>query len=82
VRKEDLDAAFHKLDGMFSKEVKNLLVVEDDENLRKSIVKLIGNGDVCAEEAANGAETIRALKSKTFDCMILDLGLPDMTGFQ
>jgi CheY-like chemotaxis protein len=82
VKKEDLEAAFHKLDDVSSKEVKNLLVVEDDKNLRKSIIKLIGNGDVCAEEAANGEETIRALKSKTFDCMILDLGLPDMTGFQ
>jgi len=82
VKKEDLEAAFHKLDDVSSKEVKNLLVVEDDENLRKGIIKLIGNGDVCAEEAANGEETIRALKSKTFDCMILDLGLPDMTGFQ
>ncbi len=82
VKKEELEAAFHKLDDVSSKEVKNLLVVEDDENLRKSIVKLMGNGDVCAEEAANGEETIRALKSKTFDCMILDLGLPDMSGFQ
>ena len=52
------------------------------KDLRKSIIKLIGNGDVFAEEAATGAETIRALKSKTFDCMILDLGLPDMSGFQ
>ncbi|MBU0992717.1 MAG: response regulator [Proteobacteria bacterium] len=82
ISKTDLDAAFHKLVGVFSKEVKNLLVVEDDNNLRKSIIKLIGNGDVCPEEAANGAETIRALKAKTFDCMILDLGLPDMTGFE
>jgi CheY-like chemotaxis protein/HAMP domain-containing protein len=82
VKKEDLEAAFHKLDEVSSKEVKTLLVVEDDENLRKSIIKLIGNGDVCSEEAANGEETIRALKSKTFDCMIMDLGLPDMTGFQ
>ena len=82
VKKEDLEAAFYKLDELSSKEVKNLLVVEDDKNLRKSIVKLMGNGDVCAEEAATGEETIRALKSKTFDCMILDLGLPDMSGFQ
>ena len=79
---EELEAAFHKLDDVFSKKVKNLLVVEDDKNLRKSIIKLIGNGDVYAEEAKNGAETIRVLKSKTFDCLILDLGLPDMTGFQ
>jgi len=82
INKDELDGAFHKLMDVSSKAVKNLLVVEDNPDLRKSIVKLIGDGDVRSEEAANGAETIRALKSKTFDCMILDLGLPDMTGFQ
>ena len=82
INKEELDEAFHKLTDVFSKEVKNLLVVEDDENLRKSIIKLIGNGDVHAEQAATGTDAIQILKSKVFDCMILDLGLPDMTGFE
>jgi CheY-like chemotaxis protein len=82
INKSDLDAAFHKLMDVFSRAVKNLLVVEDDKVLRKSIVKLIGNGDVVSEEAGSGMEAIQALKSKVFDCMILDLGLPDMTGFE
>jgi len=82
INKAELDEAFHKLTDVFSKKVKNLLVVEDDENLRKSIIKLIGNGDVHAEQAATGTDAIQILKSKVFDCMILDLGLPDMTGFE
>lgn len=82
INKIDLDAAFHKLTDLFSKAVKNLLVVEDNESLRKSIIKLIGNGDVRSEGVATGKQAIQALKSTPFDCMILDLGLPDMTGFE
>jgi PAS domain S-box-containing protein len=81
VKKSDLDEVFRKLESTFSKRVKDLLVVEDDSRLRKSIVKLIGNSDVRAEEASTGEETIHILKSKPFDCMILDIGLPDMSGF-
>ncbi len=82
VAREGLDEVFRKLEAMFSKRIKDLLVVEDNEILRKSIVKLIGNGDVEVTEAATGEETIRRLRSKRFDCMILDIGLPDMSGFE
>ena len=81
VKKQDMDEVFRKLESMFSKKVKDLLVIEDDSRLRKTIVKLVGNGDVRAEEAATGEDAIRFLRSKVFDCMILDLGLPDMSGF-
>ncbi len=80
--KEVLDAAFRRLESFIEKNIKDLLVVEDDENLRKSIRKLIGNGDVNITEAASGEEALDALLNKAFDCMVLDLGLPDMTGFE
>ncbi|HOG15903.1 MAG TPA: PAS domain S-box protein [Syntrophales bacterium] len=82
VEKEGLDEAFRKIEATFSKGIKDLLVVEDDDTLRGTIVKLVGNGDVQTTEAATGEETIRCLRSKRFDCMILDIGLPDMTGFE
>ncbi|MBT7371262.1 MAG: response regulator, partial [Gammaproteobacteria bacterium] len=82
VTKQDLDEAFSNLENVFKKEVKDLLVVEDADDLRYSIIKLIGNGDVQAEEAASGEQAIQALSAKRFDCMILDLGLPDMSGFE
>ena len=82
VRKEDLEEAFARLEDIFSRKMKDLLVVEDDDNLRNGICKLIGNSDVKTDEASKGEEAIRALKSKKYDCMILDLGLPDMTGFE
>ncbi len=70
------------MESFIEKNIKDLLVVEDDENLRKSIRKLIGNGDVNITEAASGEEALDALLNKAFDCMVLDLGLPDMTGFE
>lgn len=82
VKKERLDEAFSKLEEVIGKEFKELLVVEDDENLRKSIVTLIGNGDVKISEAATGKEAINKLTSRKYDCVVLDLGLPDMTGFE
>ena len=81
VSREQLDMALNMLEETFSKELKELLVVEDDENLRKGIIRLVGDGDVHANEASTGKAAIQALKDKDYDCMILDLGLPDMTGF-
>jgi len=82
VMKEDLESAFCNLEEFIEKNIKDLLVVEDDETLRKSIRRLIGNGDVRTTEASNAEEAMETLKSKRFDCMILDLGLPDITGFE
>nr|MBA3239784.1 response regulator [Acidobacteriota bacterium] len=62
--------------------VKRLLVVEDDDVQRMSIVELIGNGDVKTTAVATGEEALAALGSEQFDCMVVDLKLPDMTGFE
>jgi len=56
-------------------------VVEDDEVERNSIVELIGNSDVCTTAVGTGAAALAALAGH-FDCVVLDLGLPDMTGFE
>jgi CheY-like chemotaxis protein len=61
--------------------VKSLLVVEDDEVQRQSIVDLIGNTDVAITAMATGTEALVALRSGHFDCLVLDLGLPDIDGF-
>lgn len=79
---ENLNEVFHKIENIISKPMKNLLVVEDDKNQRKAIVELIGNGDVRVTAAATGHEAYTHLNSANFDCMILDLGLPDMSGVE
>jgi CheY-like chemotaxis protein/HAMP domain-containing protein/GAF domain-containing protein len=74
--------AFAKLQSFVERPVKNLLVVEADESHRNNVVELIGNGDVHTTGVATGAEALAALQAGRFDCMVLDLFLPDMSGFQ
>jgi len=81
VKREDLDEAFERIEGLISREIKTLLVVEDDANSRRSIKKLLGGSDVKISEADQGQKALNLLKKHHFDCMILDLSLPDMSGF-
>jgi CheY-like chemotaxis protein/signal transduction histidine kinase/HAMP domain-containing protein len=82
VEREALEAAFSSLTGFIDRKVKSLLVVEDNDVERQSIVELIGNGDVKSTAVATGAEALAALEGHDFDCLVLDLGLSDMTGFE
>ena len=81
VTKESLDSAFGHVSSFLDRKMKNLLVVEDDENQRTAIVDLIGNGDVKTTAVGSAEEAFAQLKEKHFDCMVLDLGLPGTTGF-
>ena len=56
--------------------------MEDDDAQRMSIVELIGNGDVKTTAVATGGEALAALAAEHFDCMVVDLKLPDMSGFE
>ena len=82
VTAEHLEDAFERLEHVFNRKLKKLLVVEDDDDVRSRIVRLIDDEDVACEEVATGAEAIRALEASSYDCVILDLGLPDMSGFE
>jgi signal transduction histidine kinase/CheY-like chemotaxis protein/HAMP domain-containing protein len=82
VTREALDQALATMKQFIERDVKRLLVVEDDEAQRSSIVELMGDGDVQTSAVGTGAEALAALKSDLFDCVVLDLGLPDMTGFE
>jgi signal transduction histidine kinase/DNA-binding response OmpR family regulator/HAMP domain-containing protein len=82
VSKRDLDAAFASLKGFVERRVKKLLVVEDNPQDREQILKLVGSNDVQVTEAESGSEALAALCQDKFDCMILDLGLPDIPGIQ
>src|SRR6185312_13917148 len=60
--------------------MRNLLLIEDDEVQQMSIRELIGNGDVKTTVVGTGKDALEAIKSGKYDCMVLDLGLPDMSG--
>jgi len=81
--KETLDEAFSGISEFIARGVRRLLVVEDDELQRESIVQLIGSeGEVEIETAASSDEALAKLESQHFDCVVLDLKLPGTTGFQ
>jgi len=81
VTREQLAEAFDQITAFAERDMKRLLVVEDDDTQRMSIVELIGGGDVETTDVATATEAIEALKNEEFDCMVLDLKLPDMSGF-
>ncbi|HEY6529147.1 MAG TPA: response regulator [Cellvibrionaceae bacterium] len=80
--RDRLKQVFEKLEGKFSQKLKRVLLVEDDEIQRNSVVKLIGGDDVDIKAVAFGEEAIELLKTTIFDCMIIDLKLPDMQGHE
>jgi CheY-like chemotaxis protein len=82
VTKKSLGQAFDLLESVVNRAVKNLLVVENDPAVRTMIVDLIGDGDVKTTTVTTGAEALGALDRQKFDCMVLDLDLPDMNGFE
>jgi CheY-like chemotaxis protein len=79
---DQLRDAFAQTRDFVEREVRNLLVVEHDDDQRRSIVELIGNSDVATVAVSSGADALQAIGSTRFDCMVLDPGLPDMNGFE
>jgi HAMP domain-containing protein/CheY-like chemotaxis protein/signal transduction histidine kinase len=82
VSKEALDDAFSRIMSFIDARVRNLLVVEDDEAQRNAMVELIAHEDVSITAVASAEEALAELDRKEYDCMVLDLGLADMNGFE
>ena len=81
VKREDLAQAFERLETRLTKKLRRVLVVEDDAVQLESLRELLGSRDVETVGAQSAAECLEKLKSITFDCMVLDLSLPDASGF-
>jgi len=78
----DLEKAFDRVLDYARSPRKRLLVVEDNEVERQGIVELLSHGNVDIVTAGSGAEAWENLRSEKFDCMVLDLRLPDISGFE
>jgi CheY-like chemotaxis protein len=81
VNQESLQGTFDQISTLIAKDIKTLLIVEDDAASRISIKKLLGSDKIDIREAELGETALELLKQHPIDCMILDLNLPDMTGF-
>jgi CheY-like chemotaxis protein/signal transduction histidine kinase len=82
VRREQLMAAFQRLETKLAQSVRRVLVVEDDERQRVSIRQLLSSEGVEISDVATATEALSRLKQTTFDCLVLDLSLPDLSGYE
>jgi len=82
VNKHALAESFAKIQSFVERRVKNLLLVEADEAHRGAMIELIGDGDVHITAVGTAEEALNALKTTAFDCLVINLWFPDMTGFE
>jgi len=78
---DGLEAAFDRIKDFTTPRTRRLLVVEDNDIERRSIVELLGHDDIELASAATGEEALSVMLDRPFDCVVLDLRLPDMSGF-
>jgi HAMP domain-containing protein/CheY-like chemotaxis protein/signal transduction histidine kinase len=82
VTPEGLEMAIDKIKDYSAPRRKRLLVVEDDPAEQLSISELLGREDIDIDIVSTGAEALEAVQENQFDCVVLDLRLPDMSGFE
>ncbi len=81
VNEKELNSAFQKIEQLITHKIKQMLVIEDDVNHQKSLQELLGSSDTQITTAGTANAALQHLKTTSYDCMVLDLMLPDMSGF-
>lgn len=81
VTREQLVEVLQKLETKLTQRMHRVLVVEDDPVQRDAVAQLLASTDVQTITASTAAECLALLKEQTFDCMVLDLSLPDASGY-
>jgi CheY-like chemotaxis protein/signal transduction histidine kinase len=79
---EGLESAFARIKGYAKSRRKRLLLVEDNEAERRGVSELLGSDDIEIMTADTGASALLQLRDNSIDCVVLDLKLPDMSGFE
>jgi CheY-like chemotaxis protein/signal transduction histidine kinase/HAMP domain-containing protein len=83
VSKEGLEHVFGQLARFLERKERRLLLIEDDAVQRASLEMLLGEGeDVKVTAVASGQEALQKLEESQFDCLVIDLLLPDMDGIK
>ena len=78
----ELEQALDRLKSYVAPHTKRLLVIEDNDRERESIVALLEHDDIEIQAVASGAGALEKLSTQRFDCCVVDLRLPDMSGFE
>ncbi|PWW43683.1 hypothetical protein DFR36_10934 [Melaminivora alkalimesophila] len=82
VQRDELVEAIRRMEAKFTQRLRRLLVVEDDERQRESMCALLAADDVEIQSAATAQQALELLRAGTFDCMVMDLNLPDLSGYE
>ncbi|SDC67648.1 Signal transduction histidine kinase [Paenibacillus sp. UNCCL117] len=77
---KELDDVFERIEHVLNERIKQVLVIEDDTGNQKAIYELLKHKKLEIHSAFTGEEGIERIRSHAYDCVILDLKLPDMTG--
>ncbi len=81
VSKDRLDETFVQIEGFLHRKASKLLIVEDDERERQSMVELIGTEGVTTTAVGTIEEALKTMQAERFDCVVLDLSLQGGSGF-
>jgi len=81
VKRDELADVLRTLQSKLTSTMRRVLIVEDDPVQRDAVGKLLSSGDVETVGVGTAAECLEQLKQQAFDCMVLDLSLPDASGF-
>jgi HAMP domain-containing protein/CheY-like chemotaxis protein/signal transduction histidine kinase len=79
---ESLEEALDRLKNFTAARPRRLLVVEDNAAERMSITELLGSEDIEIATAESGSAALELMRERSFDCVVLDLALPDISGFE
>lgn len=82
VKREELKDAFKRIETKLQQNISRVLVVEDDRIQREAVTQLIEDKQIQVTSVGFAREGLELLKNQSFDCLIMDLSLPDMSGFQ
>ena len=82
VSREAIGEAFDRLLHFAEGRMRHLLIVDDDADSRAAMRTLLRNDDVTIEEAGSAEEALERMRDTTYDCIVLDLGLPGISGIE
>jgi CheY-like chemotaxis protein len=82
LEKEALESTLEEMREFLNRRIKRVLVVEDDETQKQAIAELIGGDDVEIVATSSAEQALEALAGQPFDCLVLDLKLPGMSGME
>ncbi len=82
VTRDDLVSALQGLEAKFTQVLHRVLIVEDDARQRDSVVALLAGENIQLVAVPTARQALEALSKSTFDCIVMDLNLPDLSGYE